>query len=336
MKKPNIYDVAKKTGVSSATVSKVLNNKGNISDQTKSKIFEAAEEINYYPHAMASALRGKKTHTIGLLIPDIGNAFFAELARNVEDTGHEHHFSVVMCNTDNQPHKEDKYLQWLNQKRLDGLIFGTGLSNSTSLVKMLEAKMPVAMAGRFNPSIDADAVLVDDFLGGYQATRHLLELGHQNIIFLLDTLKNPSSLARIEGAKKAFSETNVAWINHLIVENNWSAREAEQSLTHAFRTYPELTAAFALNDYLAVGSLEAAMQSGREVPRDFSVVGFDDTFISRLREPHLTTVAQPIGVIGKTITEKIIARINGEESSVKRTLLKPELRVRESTGHVFS
>lgn len=321
MNKPNIYDVAEKTGVSIATVSKVINNKGKISDRTKARIFEAIEEINYHPNAIASALRGNKTHTIGLLVPDIGNAFFAELARSVEDTGHEHHFNVVICNTDNQPEKEEKYLWWLNQKRVDGLIFstGAGLSHSKTLANMVEAKVPVAMAVRRIRSIEADAVMVDDFLGGYQATEHLLGLGHQNIIFLLDTLANPSSFERIEGAKRAFAEANVPWDQCLLIENNWSSRDAEHSLAQAFQTHPELTAAFALNDYLAVGSLEATKQSGRQVPKDFSIVGFDDTFVSRLREPNLTTVAQPIEAIGRLITEKIINRIDGEKRTKQKS-----------------
>src|SRR5699024_10091246 len=160
--KPTIYDVAEKAGVSIATVSKVINNTGKIGDKTKKRVSRVMKEINYQPSMVASALTGKRTNTIGLLIPDIANPFFAELARHIEDRGQEKGFNVVMCNTDNDPKKEAQYLQWLRQKSVDGIILATGVQTELTLKELTEQKIPFALIARDLPSLAVDTVLIDE------------------------------------------------------------------------------------------------------------------------------------------------------------------------------
>ena len=169
-----IYDIAKAANVSIATVSKVINNSGRISDKTRKRVLKIMDEMNYRPSVVAAALTKKRTFTIGLIIPDLANPFFAEVARSVEDRAHELGFNVIICNTDNKAEKEEKYIELLKQKGADGIVMATTAHNHAMVKKLIEHNETVAVIARDMPSLAVDAVLVDDFLGGYMAADHLI------------------------------------------------------------------------------------------------------------------------------------------------------------------
>ncbi|MDQ0899054.1 LacI family DNA-binding transcriptional regulator [Paenibacillus sp. V4I7] len=167
--KPTIYDVAQTAGMSIATVSKVINETGRISDKTRKHVFSVMEQLNYQPSMVASALTGKSTYTIGFTLPDLANPFFAEIARSVEDLGHEYGFSVFICSTDNDPDKEVKYLSLLTQKRVDGITSATRIQNDQFLKKLIQQNIPMALITGEMPTLAVDTVMVDDYLGGNPA-----------------------------------------------------------------------------------------------------------------------------------------------------------------------
>ncbi|RST61736.1 LacI family transcriptional regulator [Siminovitchia terrae] len=328
--KPTIYEVAKAANVSIATVSKVLNKTGRISEKTIRKVHEVIEELNYQPNMIASALMGKQTKTIGLLIPDMANPFFSELARSIEDRGEELGYNLVMCNTDYKIDKENQYLALLKQKSVDGFILASGFENIEKVKELMKEEIPVAIVARDFPMFSVNAVALDDFMGGYQAASYLIGLGHTNIgIVALDVWSNRE---RIRGFKQALNENNLEFSKdfEFITE---STMEAGKFITHKYLNGSNVPSAiFACNDLLATGVLQAAKENKVNVPGELSVVGFDNTLIARIVEPPLTTISQPIQSMGKQVMDLIVSMIKGEEKDKIRLTLLPSLVERQSTA----
>lgn len=330
-----IYDIAKAANVSIATVSKVMNQNGRISDKTRKRIMDIMQQMNYQPSVVASALTKKRTYTIGLLIPDLANPFFAEIARSVEDRAQELGFNLVICNTDNNVEKEERYIGLLKQKGADGIIMATGAHNNAIVKKLLQQNQTIAVIARDMPSLAVDAVLVDDYLGGYLAANHLIELGHRHIAVIAESLEVMSSRERVRGCRQAMEEAG------LVLEDRWvrvSAFHVQDGKATAGILLDEPnapTAIFACNDLLAIGVIQAARERGMNVPRELSVVGFDNTILATIIDPPLTTIAQPIQELGKQVVDLISKDIGGKATSKQRFVLLPELIVRGSTGEIL-
>lgn len=332
--KPTIYDIARLAGVSIATVSKVFNGKGRISERTRKRILQISEEMNYQPNMLASALTGKKTYTIGLLIPDLVNPFFAELARHVEDRSHELGFNLVICNTDNDAEKENKYIQLLRQKSVDGIIVATGVRNEALLKELIEQHIPIALIAREQSALAASSVVVDDYTGGYSAASYLLEGGHKRIAVLAESLTVSSSKERVRGYRQALLEAGVRYESSLVYVSDFSVQGGKQTALQVLASRPRPSAIFACNDILAIGAMQAARELGIRMPQELSVVGFDNTILAAMTDPPMTTVAQPIQQMGHQVVDLITQEINQEKKAKQRVVLLPELIVRGSSGPV--
>lgn len=330
--KVTIYDVAKEANVSIATVSKVLNKTGRISEKTRRKVKEIIEELNYQPNMMASALMGKQTKTIGLLIPDIANPFFSELARSIEDRGQELGYNLVMCNTDYDIEKENKYLALLKQKSVDGFILASGFENLEKVEELIKEDIPVAIVARDFPMFSVNAVALDDFMGGYQAASYLIGLGHKNIgVIARDVWSNRE---RIRGFKQALKENELEFSIDFEFTKNTSMEEGK-SIAHKYLKSSNVPSAiFACNDLLAAGALQAAKENEVSVPQELSVIGFDNTIIARIVEPPLTTISQPIESMGKQVMDLMVSIIQGEKDEKVRLTLLPSIVERESTTEI--
>ena len=329
--KVTIYDVAREANVSIATVSKVINNNGRISEKTRRKVREVMERLNYHPNMMASALMGKQTKTIGLLIPDLANPFFSELARSIEDRGHELGYNLVICSTDYQIDKENKYLSLLKQKGIDGFILASGFENLDKVEELMQEDIPVASVARDFPMFSINTVAIDDFMGGYLAASHLIKLGHKNIgIIALDVWSNRE---RFRGFKQALEENNLEFTPDFeFIQKSNNLLEAGKFMTHKYLSGSKPpTAIFACNDLLAAGVIQAAKEMGMNVPEQLSVVGFDNTIIATIVEPTLTTIAQPIQSMGKEVMDLMVSMIEGEIKEKRRITLLPTLVERKST-----
>jgi DNA-binding LacI/PurR family transcriptional regulator len=329
--KPTIYDVAKKAGVSISTVSRVINNTGRISEKTRKKVLEVMETLRYQPSVVASALTGKRTRTIGLIIPDVANPFFAEISRKVEDRGRELGFNLLMCNTDNNPETEEMYLSLLKQKSVDGIIIGTTTKNSTLLKELLEENFPVALIAQDIPELVIDAVTVDDFLGGYQATSHLVSLGHKKIAIMLGNLSRSSDKYRLQAYRQVLEKNDLGYDEKLVIYTDYSMEDAKRAALELLNSPERPTAIFACFDSLAIGVYQAAKELGLNIPNDLSVVGFDNTILASIVDPPLTTIAQPIDEMGRQVMDLLIREIKGEKTTKQRVILPPELIIRKST-----
>ena len=333
--KVTIYDVAKEANVSIATVSNVINKKGRIGEKTRKRVHEAMEKLNYEPNMLASALTGKQTKTIGLIIPDLANPFFSELARSIEDRAHELGYNIVICSTDYQEEKENKYISLLKQKRVDGFILASGFENLERVQELMEEDIPVVIVARDYPNFSINTVALDDYIGGYQAANHLIQLGHKNIGFIaLDVYSNRE---RIRGFKDALKEHHIELRNdlHFIEDKKQSLVQAGKTSAETYLQSAEIpTAIFACNDLLAIGAIQVIRDAGLNIPEDISIVGFDNTNIATIVDPPLTTMSQPIQRMGREVMDLIISIFKGERDDEVRITLVPELVKRKSTKEV--
>jgi len=326
--KPTIYDVAEKAGVSIATVSKVINNTGRISDKTRKKVNLIMSELNYHPSFVASALTGKRTQTIGLLIPNIANPFYSEFARNLEDRAHELGYSIVICSTDYNEEKEKKYVSLLMRKQVDGFIITSGFTNVGLIQEVIDQKIPVALIAYSIPTLSLNSIGIDDYKAGYQATAHLAELGHKRIAVIAETVQ--SSNDRVRGYKDALKEYQLEFDINLYIETKATVEDGEIATDKLLNVEEPPTAIFAFNDILAIGTMQCAKKRGLSIPENLSVIGCDNTILALI--PSLTTMGQPLREMGYEAADILIEEIEGKKTRKHQILLSPELVIRDSTG----
>ena len=326
-----IREVAESAGVSYATVSHVINNTRLVSQETRERVLEAMNVLNYRPNALARSLRQGKTNTLGLVLPDSANPFFAEISRSIEDEAFKKGYSVFLCNTELDTQRELFYVDVLSKKQVDGIIFVAAGDQADSLDFLLRQNMPVVMIDRDVPNVEVDAVLTDHQLGGFLATQHLLELGHKCIACIAGPSSITPSAERITGYKKALEEAGLFHDENLLIRGDYHAQSGMEITHSILKMNPRPTAIFALNDLMALGALRAATEAGYSIPRDLAVVGYDDLEIAHFMNPPLTTIAQPKKEIGTQAVNLLVDRISHKGHPPTRLVLPPELIIRRST-----
>ncbi|WP_138754164.1 LacI family DNA-binding transcriptional regulator [Paenibacillus sinopodophylli] len=330
--KMTIYDVAREAGVSIAAVSQVINGKGKISEQRRQEITQVMERLNYQPSVIASALTGKKTFTLGLLVPDISNPFFAEIARAVEDQSHHLGYSLFICSTDNKKERAERYLSLMQQKRVDGMIIGTGIANKSTLTSLMKGKVPVVVIAR-EANLGAKTVIIDDYCGGGLAASHLLDQNHSRVGILAESEEVSSSRERIRGFVSKWNEAGLQMGDGMIrICGDELVQDGKVQAAELLRASNPPTALFCCNDLLAIGALKAAKELGLRVPEDISIIGFDNTILAELTDPPLTTIAQPTKEMGQLAVDALIEMLESGEKSDHRVVLQPELVIRQSTA----
>ncbi len=327
-----IKDVANKAGVSTTTVSHAINKTRFVSEDLMKRVQDAIDELNYQPSGFARSLRTKTSGTIGILIPDNTNPFFAEVVRGIEDYYYEHGYSVFLCNSDGSPDKELNYLRLLREKGVDGLILVSAGDNNASLEVLNSGKIPKVIIDREIECTNTDSVLVDNFKGGFEATRHLLELNHTRIGCITGNNNVSPSGQRVEGYIAALKEADIKIDRELIFQGNFKSESGCEGLKALMSNKKPPTAIFACNDIMAIGALAAARELGYEVPSELSIIGFDDIALSSLVIPKLTTIGQPKRDLGETGAKLLLERIKNTRNQSSRIILDPFLVKRESTS----
>jgi len=322
--------VARRAGVSIATVSHVINNTRHVSEELRSRVLAAIAELNYQPSGVARSLRRKQTRTIGMVIPDNCNPFFAEVARGIEDASFDQGYNVILCNSDGDVEKELDYLELLTRKRVDGLVLvSAGASQAT--VDMLAAQQgAVVIVDREISGLMADLVMTDNRQGGYQATSYLLGLGHRRIACIAGPSPLTPSADRVAGYGKALCEAGVPLDKGLVLTGDFQSRSGHAAMQTLLKLAERPTAVFTCNDMMAMGAICAIQQAGLRVPDDVSVVGFDDITLASFTCPPLTTVAQAKHEMGVLAFELLSQRMQDGELAPRRELLETELVIRGS------
>lgn len=332
-----IRDVAARSGVSISTVSRVVTGAVRVDPATEARVREAIAALGYQPNLLARSLRRRATHTIGLLVPDIANPFFADVARVIEDAGFEAGYSVVLCNSDLSPEKQTTYVDALLAKRVDGLILvSSGLVTEEDGFALVErsraAGVPCVVVDRDLGGLPADQVLVDNEAGGRQAGEYLIGLGHRRLGLLLGPHDATPSAGRIAGFREAVAAAGLSLPLTAVAHGNGRYDGGVTAANELLDRGAHFSALFVFNDLMAIGAVNALRRAGRRVPKDVSVVGFDDILIARAMDPPLTTVAQPIAVLGHRSVELLLKRIGDKEAPYTRVVLPTRLVERESAA----
>ena len=330
-----IREVAESAGVSYATVSHVINNTRLVSQETRERVLAAMDALNYRPNALARSLRQGKTNTLGLVLPDSANPFFAEISRSIEDEAFKKGYSVFLCNTELDIQRELFYVDVLSKKQVDGIIFVAAGDQADSLDFLRSRNMPVVLIDRDLPNVEVDAVLSDNQLGGFLATRHLLSLGHTRIACIAGPSSITPSAERIIGYRRALEEVGLSYDESLILRGDYHAQSGMEITHSILQMEPRPTAIFALNDLMALGALRAAAEAGCSVPQDLAVVGYDDLEIAHFTNPPLTTIAQPKREIGAQAVHLLVDRMSHRNRPPTRLVLAPELIIRRSTQKII-
>lgn len=321
-----IRDVAKKAGVSVATVSRVLNQNGYVNAETEKKVMEAIQDLNYKPNAVARSLFKKKSKTVGLIVPDITNPFFPEIARAVEDITNSNQYTLIQCNSDEQAGKEKEYLEVLKQKYVDGVIL---ISNTIKSEQIRELDIPVVFIDRPNQE-NIPTVVSNNYEGAKRAVHYLQKTGCRVIAHI----KGPDYIIPSQERLRGYLEVvkNESWFHDgLVAGGHYQLETAVEAAKSILLEFPEIDGIFAGNDIMAIGVLKAVQQLGKKVPEDVSIVGFDGIAISKMTFPELTTIAQPIYQMGALAAEKLIQLIEGEQIESFYEELEVELVKRQTT-----
>lgn len=324
----SIKDVAKHAGVSVATVSRVLNNNGYVGQDTREKVEKSIKELNYKPNEIARSLFKKQSNTIGLIVPDITNPFFPELARAVEDTASKLGYNVILCNSDGNADKEQNYLDVLQQQYVNGIIVS---SNTLTAVQIEKLNIPVVSIDRLI-SKGLPTIVVDNKKGAMIATRYLLNKGRSRIAHIRGSSTVVNAEERCDGYREIVNKEQ--WFREsYIVDGKYDMQASIEVTLELLNRHPEIDGIFAANDIMAIGAIKAAHQLGKKVPEDISIIGFDGISLSKATTPELTTVVQPIYEMGEQATT-LLASLMEQKQPVDKEIykiLEVKLIEREST-----
>lgn len=328
-----IADVAKHAGVSKMTVSRVINNSGYISDETRARVEKSIKELGYIPNALARSLRFKQTRTIALIVTDITNPFFTTVARGVEDEASQRGFSVIFCNTDESPDEESQYVNVLLQKQVDGLLLVPTGGASEIITFLNNHTVPFVLLDRRVPNAEVDVVRSDSEQAAYEGIRYLIELGHQRIATLGGSKNISSSADRAAGYRRAMREAGLDHETHRIYFTSFTIEGGYMAAQQALAADVIPTAFFAANNFIAIGALRALKEAGLAVPGDMSVMTFDDLPTAIMLEPFLTVIEQDPYLMGSEATALLLDRIDGTgPEEFQEILLPTQLIVRASTA----
>lgn len=332
-----IKDIAARAGVSISTVSRVVNGTVRVDPATEERVHEAIETLDYRPNLLARSFRRKITQTIGLVVPDNSNPFFAEIARVIEDAGFADGYSVILCNSDLSRSKQSSYIDVLLAKRVDGIIMiSTGLvpgeDAGGDIDRIRQVGVPCVVIDRDLEDIPVDQVLVDNVEGGYLAGHHLIRLGHRRIACVVGPSDLTPSAGRIAGFRQALSEAGLELSAESVIRGNGRHDGGVAAVRELRRRDLDVSAIFAFNDEMAVGVIGELQRAGHRVPEDVSVIGFDDIPYASAIFPSVTTIAQPIADMGNLGIQLLLERIRRPDAPFQRTILSTRLVERESTS----
>jgi len=323
-------DVARKAQVSIMTVSRVINNKDEVSPATRRRVLKIIDSLGYRPSGIARGLATKRTAALGVVVPDIANPFFAGIVRGAENHAYADGYSVFLCNTNEDPARELAVLHSLEEKRIDGLILCASRLSEEKLAVVGEHFPEVVLMLRHLEHDSIHSVLVDDRLGGQILTRHLIRSGHRKIGFLAGPAKSYSGKCRVRGYKAAMKEAGFPVNPQWVVNGAPYVQHGKESARKLLTSFPELTALLCFNDLVAVGAIQACAQLGRSIPQDMAITGFDDIPLASLVTPTLTTCRIPQDTLGESAMQMLLNSIKGSNGTRKKVLIRPELIVRES------
>lgn len=333
---PTIKDVAERAGVSPTTVSHTINGTRVVDPATQERVWAAVRELGYRPNGLARGLRRRQTHTIGLIIPDNANPFFADLARSIEDVGFANGYSVILCNSDRSQEKEAAYIEVLLSKQVDGLILASTGDNLDALRQVMLAGLPIVMIPGGLPDVPVDVVMSHEEEAGALAARYLIGLGHRRIGCITGPRDTSASAGRVTGFRAALAEAGIDLPPEATVKGDFRVGGGRDGMAELLRRDLGLTAVFVANDAMALGALSAIRAAGLQVPDDISIIGFDGIWLGEAAVPPLTTIGHSLPKVGEAAVRLLLDRMRDPSLPARRELLHAALIERESCRAVNS
>ncbi|MEH7081294.1 catabolite control protein A [Neobacillus drentensis] len=327
-----IYDVAREANVSMATVSRVVNGNPNVKPVTRKKVLEVIERLGYRPNAVARGLASKKTTTVGVIIPDISNIFFAELARGIEDIATMYKYNIILSNSDQNKDKELHLLNTMLGKQVDGLVFMGGNITADHVEEFEKSPVPIVLAGSIEESNTIPSVNIDYEEAVYDSIREFIEKGHKNIAFVVGPLHEPkNTIKKLRGYQRALQESGIAYNEELIVEGDYTYDSGIEAIERLLEVSARPTAILVGSDEMALGVVHGAEDKGYKIPEDFEVITSDNTRLSLMVRPQLTTIVQPLYDIGAVAMRLLTKLMNKEKVSDQIVVLPHRIEHRRST-----
>jgi LacI family repressor for deo operon, udp, cdd, tsx, nupC, and nupG len=332
---PNIYEVAKRAGVSPSTVSRVLSQPDVVSAKTRSRVLRAVDVLGYTPNSTAKNLRTARTGKLLVTVPDISNPFFSLILQGIEDAAQREEYAVLLGDTQHDEQREQRYATMLSSKEADGLIFLGHRLPEAARVRIRQAAprcAPVVNGCEFNPRVGVPSVHIDNARAAADAMTLLYDFGHRRIGVVTGPLASPLSRDRLRGASAVATERGGDDLS--VVGGDFTIESGSQAAARLFASAARPTAIFCFNDEMAMGVLDYARRAGLGVPADLSVVGFDDIRFARYTEPALTTIAQPMREIGEGTVRLLLAILADDTVTPASVTLPHRLVLRETAGPV--
>lgn len=341
-KKVSLNDIAERLGVSKTLVSMVLNNKGEdngISKTTQEKVIQLAQELNYKPNQFARGLRMGKSNTIGLVVSDISNPFYARIARFVEDYCSQEEYNLIICNSDENPDKEKKIIHTLLEKQVDGMIISSTIEDTVHLRQLQEEQIPFMLIDRIYQSFACNYVIVDNFNGAKEATQHLINNGHKNIAcFTISPAHISTQVERFLGYKAALDESYVAFNDYYykVISRENAYQNIYNIIKEWLYNHIMPTAVFVANNQLTLNLIEICRELNVNIPKTLSIVSFDDIEAFRFNNPPISGVVQPIESIAFNAVKELIFAIRKsktqESLDLSQIKLETNLIIRNSVA----
>jgi LacI family transcriptional regulator len=327
-------DVARLAGTSVGSVSAVINEKGTASPALMQRVKAAMDALDYHPDNVARSLKVRRTHTVGMVIPDISNAFFTELMLGAEAAARARRYSVILCNSSEDPVLERQCLNTLFSRRVDGVILApTDLYSGQD--RLTARRFPMVFVDRIPPRFKGLAVVTNNLQGAYEGTRHLIELGHQRLAIITGRLVLSNGIDRLEGFRKAIQDARLPIRDEYIKHGDFQLESGYQRGLELLNLPEPPTAIFCCNNKMTLGLMRALAERGISCPEQISVLGFDDFDWAASFRPKLTTIAQPTFEMGRTAMEILLRNIefpDGQETEGMPISLEATLNIRESTA----
>ncbi|WP_226654869.1 LacI family DNA-binding transcriptional regulator [Pseudalkalibacillus hwajinpoensis] len=327
----NMTDVAKLANVSTATVSRVIQNPEAVKEKTRVKVLQAIEELNYQPNILARYFRRTETKTILVVVPSIMNNVFPQMIAGIDLVANQSGYKVLLGNTYQDPEKAYSYIEELKQKQVDGMILLTTRLDNDVITDIAD-RYPVVLTSDFIEGLNVPTVAIDNISSSREAVEHLLRLGHCRIGMITGPLNSLLSRDRLKGYRQALLANDIAIESVLIQEGDHTYESGYNQMNKFLALEKPPTAIFAANDSMAMGAIKAVKDQNMKVPEDVAVVGFDNIQFSEIFEPALTTIAQPLIEMGKQSMELLLKQIKGDSLKKKQLVLDTKLIIRDSCG----
>ncbi len=328
MKKPTLQTVALKAGVSINTVSRAINNKTDINSSTRKKILRIAKEVGYIRNAAAVALRTRKTKTLGVIIADNSNPFYAEVLSGIEAEAKNNDYHIILANTQRSYQEEETSIALLSAKQIDGLLIAPVQEKDEDIQKLIHSDLPFVIVGRDYEDLPVDAVFNDEIRGGYLATEYLIKKGYRKVFFIGGYLYKSPARKRLEGYKKALHDYGIPVEEEQIIIGDIDMEDGYDCTRKMLDRKIDFQAIFCYNDMMAFGAMKAIKERGYRIPEEIGIVGYDDILFSSLVSPPLTTVHLKKQELGKESVRLLLSRINGKHQKNKKIVLDVDLVVR--------